>query len=192
MTHQQSASHLFPRRSRIQICRHIRAPASISTESHRFGEIIDSVFEGYRQQGQTFAKLWCHGKFHQCDTSWSLELRDVETNDVCLVLTRWKDLGPGLTPEDLRWRIQLPWGPFVSLENANILNDPRARFEIEAKNPQGHWSQNLSVDDMLARNLALLRGRRYRRIMKQQRPGRWYLQGDEDETKPSRLECVVL
>lgn len=192
MTHRQSASLLFPRQSRIQICRHIRAPASKFTESHKFSEIIDSVFKVYRQQGQSVAGLSSHGKCHHCDTAWSLELRDVEANEVCLVLPRWKDLGPGLTPEDLRWRIQLPWGPFVSLENADILNDPRARFEIEAKNPQGHWSQNLSVDDMLVRNLALLRGRRYRHIMKQQGPGRWYLQGDEDEAKRSRLECVVL
>lgn len=186
ITSRQSASHLFPRQFPMEVCRHI------GTHSSNSMEIINSVFEANRQQGQSSVALSNHGKCHECNTAWNLDLREVEVDDVCLVLTRWKDLGPGLSPEDLRWRVQLPLGPFLSLVNTDMLNDPRMRFEMHAKDSQGHWSQRLSVDDMLARNLALLRGRRYRRIMKQRRPGWWFLQDPEDEAKRRRSECVVI
>lgn len=185
ITTRRSASHLFPRRSPVKVCRHI------GTHLSNFLEIIKSVFEAHRHQGRSSVGLSDHGKCHECSTAWKLDLRDVEADDVCLVLTRWKDLGPGRSPEDSRWRIQLPGGSYVSLENADMLNDPRMRFEMHAKDSQGHWSQRLSVDDMFARNLALLQDRRYRRIMKQSEPGLWFLQGPEDEAKRWGQKCVV-
>lgn len=127
----------------------------------------------------------------ECSTSWNLHLREVEVDVVCLVLTRWKDLGPGLSPEDLRWRVQVPWGPFLSLSSTTLLNDPRMRFERHAKDPRGHWSQRLSFEDMLTRNLALLLEQRYQRVMKQWTPMWWSLYGYEEETKNFRPGCVV-
>ncbi|CEJ58531.1 hypothetical protein PMG11_07185 [Penicillium brasilianum] len=174
----QSVSHLLPRKIHIEVCRHI------GTYSSNFIEIINSLFESYRQQGHSFAGLSNNGKCHECNTAWDLDLREVEVDDVCLTLTRWKDLGPGLSPDDPRWRIHIPWGPYVSPVDTN---DPRIRFEMHAQDPQG-----LSFDDMLARNLALLQGRRYRRIMKKWGPGWWILQGHEDETKRSWSQCVVI
>ncbi|KAF3390352.1 hypothetical protein F1880_009386 [Penicillium rolfsii] len=179
ITSRQSASCLVPRKIVIEVCRHIGTHFSKSN----FREIINTVFEAYRRQGQSSAGLSNHGRCHECSTAWSLDLREVEVNNVCLTLTRWKDLGPGLSPDDPRWRNHLPLGPYVSPVD---INDPRIRFEMHANDPQG-----LSVDDMLARNLALLQGRRYRRIMKQWEPGRWILQGQEDKAKRSHSQCVV-
>lgn len=184
ITSRQNASYIFPRRLPFEVCRHIN--------NQSFVEIIKSVLEVYRQEGPGTPGLSDHGQCHECNTAWSLDLREVEVDKVCLVLTRWKDLGPGLSPEDPRWRVQLPWGPWVSLADTDMLNDPRVRFETYAEDCQGPSSQRLSVDEILARNLALLRNRRYQRTMKQWQDGRWFLQGHEDETKRSRMECVVI
>lgn len=186
MTSRRSASHLSPSQFPIEICRHI------GTRSSNFLEIINSIFEAYRQQGRSSTGLSNHGMCYECSTSWDLNLLEVESDAVCLVLTRWKDLGPGLSPEDLRWRVHLPWGTFLSLANTTLLNDARMRFETHAKDPRGHWSQRLSFEDMLARNLTLLRGRRYRRVMKRWIPGWWFLRGHEDEAKTLWSGCFLI
>lgn len=53
--------------------------------------------------------------------------------DVCLVSTRWVDLGPGLTAEDVRWRFQQQWMCGVALTHHEIVLDRRIRRAITAQ-----------------------------------------------------------
>jgi hypothetical protein len=46
------------------------------------------------------------GRCDRCDISWKLDFR-MEDFGLCLVLTRWMDLGPGRNPSDPRWSICL-------------------------------------------------------------------------------------
>ncbi|KAJ5266532.1 hypothetical protein N7478_009340 [Penicillium angulare] len=80
----------------IQICNHI------GNFTSRFYTTVNDLFQEYRHSTQRADILLREGMCDQCSTSWKLELREIEENEICLCLTRWIDLGPGLEPEDSR------------------------------------------------------------------------------------------
>ncbi|KAJ5674590.1 uncharacterized protein N7477_004524 [Penicillium maclennaniae] len=149
-----------------------------------------SLIETYcRQDQEDISRLLRQGKCDRCNTSWKLELREIEQTDICLLLTIWKDLGPGLDPEDDRWRAQQEWTCQRTLKASEMV-DPRMRFEMQSNEPGSSSSQALSEENMFLRNVSLLRDRRYRTVMTRWGPGWWYLQGKEDEVKHSH--CIVI
>lgn len=184
VTRRQNVLHLLREKEIVKVCMHI------GTLRSNFYDLIKSLIETYRRQDQDTTRLSDHGKCDQCNTSWKLELRELEEKDICLVLTRWIDLGPGLSPEDHRWRIHLDFERIRALEASDMSGDPRMRFEMNSDDPQYSSSEALSDEEMYLRNVSLLRARRYRTVMKRWGPGWWFLQGKEGEAKGSR--CIVI
>lgn len=117
--------------------------------------------------------------------SWKFELRDLGKQDICLALTRWWDLGPGLSPEDHQWKILLNFENHRRLTSAEISGSPRARFEANFVDTPDSSSGLLSDEELYLRNTSLLKAHRYRRVMiphmETWRRQSWYLQGKEPE-----------
>lgn len=182
------------RQNVLQLCREddtVRVCQHIGSYKSNFSHIIRSLIETYcRQDQENIGRLLRQGKCDRCNTSWKLELREIEQKDICLLLTEWKDLGPGLDPEDNRWRTQQDWPCQRTLKASEIVDDPRMRFEMQSNEPGSSSSQALSDENMFLRNVSLLRAQRYRTVMTRWGPGWWYLQGEEDEVKHS--QCIVI
>lgn len=65
-------------------------------------DVVHGLINKYRSD--TTKNPRDQGICDKCNTSWQIEIRTMGQKDVCLVFTRWLDLGPGLSPEDDRWR----------------------------------------------------------------------------------------
>lgn len=181
----QSVLQLYQDDDTVRVCGHI------GTFKSNFSYIIRSLIEKYcRKDQEDIGRLLRQGKCDRCNTSWRLELREIEQKDICLLLTQWKDLGPGLDPEDDRWRAQQDWTRPRTVKASEMLDDPRMRFEMQSNETGSTSSQALSEENMFLRNVSLLRAQRYRTVMTQWGPGWWYLQGEEDTVKHS--QCIVI
>lgn len=181
----QNVRQLCQKEDTVRICEHIGSYKS------NFSDIVGSLMDTYCRQDQDDTnRLLRQGKCDRCNTAWKLELREIEQEDICLFLTQWKDLGPGLDPDDDRWRTQSDWLRPRSLKASDMVDDPRMRFEMQS-NPSGSGSFHaLSEEDMFLRNVSLLRARRFRSIMTPWGPGWWYLRGKEKEVH--RSQCIVI
>ncbi|KAJ5413987.1 hypothetical protein N7509_000614 [Penicillium cosmopolitanum] len=117
-----------------------------------------------------------------------MEIREIDDRkEVCLLLTQWRDLGPGLDPEDDLWRSQADRVLPITLKASDMVEDPRMRFEEQFDGAGSNSSQFLSEEQMFGRNLSFLRGQRYRAVMR--RCGDWwYLQ---EEPKVKKSQCIV-
>lgn len=161
-----------------RVCIHDRTPAS------KPRHLIRSLINKYHEQGYgAKGVLTNSGECNKCPMSWKFELRDLEKQKICLALTRWWDLGPGLSPEDHQWKT-LNFKNGRSLTSAEISGSPRARFEANFVGTTDSSPGFLSDEELYLRNTSLLQAQRYRKVMIPHM-GRWrkswYLQGKEPE-----------
>ncbi|KAJ5697745.1 hypothetical protein N7488_011429 [Penicillium malachiteum] len=143
VVNRQDVQTIFDQKDMVQICNH---RMTFSADSP---DIYKSCLRSQKDEADgEMSQLCTQGKCDRCNTSWKLELREIEKQDVCLLLTRWKDLGPGLNPEDDHWRIEQFWAFEKTLEPSERVGDPRERFErlSECDSPQ-----LLSQEDMFQR-----------------------------------------
>lgn len=128
------------------------------------------------------------GSCDKCNISWQLKIRTLDENHASITLTLWMDLGPGLSVEDPQWKYRLDNVP-VSLSAKHEIVDSRLRFERDSI--QARSSNALSEDKMYYRNVSLLEGKTYQRVMTHAHCGTYILHGQaEAKTSPSR--CIVL
>ncbi|CAG8393582.1 unnamed protein product [Penicillium salamii] len=122
-------------------------------------KLINPFLPAYKQVP---SPIRLEGTCEKCNTDFLLQLQEFDGHSAFIV-TRWMNLGRGLTPEDPLWTIQslqsrsasdLRWhrlGP--ELEDMNW--SPRRSYESAS----GDWVQ----ETLLSRNLSSLKGKRYRR-----------------------------
>ncbi|KAJ5740151.1 hypothetical protein N7493_000023 [Penicillium malachiteum] len=194
----QEVQNIFIEKDIVWVCTHLanypaESPDFIKSSLKNcysdFSETIISLIQTYCEQDGTpdsDTHFDRQGKCGKCNTSWKLELRGIETQDVCLLLMRWKDLGPGLDPEDNRWRSKQEWAQPKTLKPSEMVGDPRLRFERPSDCSS---SQPMSQEDMFQRNLSLLRGKRYQTVMRKSWGPWYYLHGKEREVNHSR--CII-
>ncbi|KAJ5732696.1 hypothetical protein N7493_004177 [Penicillium malachiteum] len=158
----------------IRICWHVR---SGSTE---IDDLVRMMVQRFRN-GKRGSSLVEQNRCSQCNTSWKIQVREVEVEarqkSVCLVITRWIDLGSGKSPEDPRWR------SFIesrnTLSNGHIVSDPRVRFEKDSVQALGREIV-LSEEAIFWKNVGLFSGDRYRHVMVQLDASRWCLSANGD------------
>lgn len=150
----QNGPVLLPERSIVWICGHI------GTYQSDFSDLVKAHIDAYSSGA---AKAPDFGRCRKCNTAYHLELRELGTHDLGLIITRWIDLGPCLTPKDPRWRSHLLTGSHLEVDAQDLVADPRLRFE------QGLVDQRsknaLSDEELFLRNLSFLEDRRYKAIL---------------------------
>lgn len=150
----QNASMLLPDRSLVWICGHI------GTYQSDFSNTVKAHIDGYCS-GNPREADW--GRCRKCNTAYHLELRELGTHDLGLIITRWIDLGPCLTPEDPRWRSHLLTENHLEVDAADLVADPRLRFENGLVDER---SKNaLSDEELFLRNLSFLEDRRWKAVV---------------------------
>lgn len=136
---------LFPTRPKL-----IRYAASLQTHI-KF--ILDAEYSSKQISGpRVFHLRWMH-------TDYEVELFVNPSNGlITAVMTRWINLGAGLSPDDPRWRINAgcKWGESDlrtrGLGYGHIIPSPRRTFEALT---------DTSLGDLTARNLSYLENQRY-------------------------------
>ncbi|KAJ5106576.1 hypothetical protein N7456_003251 [Penicillium angulare] len=98
----------------------------------------------------------------QCSTDSLIEVRKWNST-LMLVITRWFDLGPGLSPGDEQWisHVGSLEGERENLDRQDFVDVPQARWE------RAYGKKSMSMDELLARNLSYLKDERYKKAMGQ-------------------------
>lgn len=114
-------------------------------------------------------------KCRRCNTDFQVDITSIFC-DLVLVVTRWFNLGPGLTPNDPQWSRH-------SAEAWCVFNDPdlpdreyTAVEEFDVRSFFENASQR-SFEDLRSYNLALFRNKHYKRVMRKAPAPRefWYM-----------------
>ncbi|KAJ5248478.1 hypothetical protein N7524_012438 [Penicillium chrysogenum] len=95
-----------------------------------------------------------------CNTDWEIELfENRPSGHVTMVMTRYIDLGPGLSLDDPRWGVHAwtEWEESVcKLDSKYMISSPRHTFEALT---------DTSLEDLTSRNLSYLENERYQTVM---------------------------
>lgn len=94
----------------------------------------------------------------KCNADFQINFRTIDS-DLVLVVTRWVDLGPGLSPDDRRWSVH-SWDSLYQeqepLDACDMEISPRAAFEKKALR---------NVEELQSYNLHCLEKQRYKKFM---------------------------
>lgn len=170
----QDVSALSPEKDLVGFCRHADLP---STSDH-----VRRHVSAYQSGSPEAAE---YGKCIECITAWRIEVRDFGAQEVSLIMTRWIDLGPGLIPQDPRWRSHIKVGLWDGTAEDNAAS-PRLRFETGLADGERN---NLSDEGLYSHNASLLKGRKYMDVMERIPGGGWRMR---PSTPRRRSGCVVL
>ncbi|KAJ6084010.1 hypothetical protein N7486_010810 [Penicillium sp. IBT 16267x] len=172
----------------IRICWHISTAGSGSEGNFGIGNTVRDLVKQY-QRGERVTNLIAQGRCEQCNTAWKVQIREIEPREVCLVLTRWVNLGSGLNPEDVLWRSLVESRQFLSAKMRGA--DPRVQFERDSV--QARSGSALSEEALFWRNTELLQGGRYRDSMSNMDGQRWFINsGVEAEVEAKATSrCVI-
>ncbi|CAG8340841.1 unnamed protein product [Penicillium salamii] len=176
----QNASWMWSDRALMNICKHI------STFDTSLCEILSSQIKRYCSTTSISVPVE-QGRCDKCNTSWQLEIRDLDESRASIALTRWMDLGPGLSIEDVDWK----YCHLCSLSSPpeRTLVDSRLRFERDSI--QAGLPGALSEEGMYRRNVAFLRDKAYRKMMTYVGDGIFTLHG-EPKAKTGSSQCIIL
>lgn len=112
----------------------------------------------------------------KCNTDSHIELRPFGSK-IAAIMTRWVNLGPGLTEEDLSWTAHVRLTSSYrgrldkdGLESLPATHSPRSCFETTSRQ---------SFEDLQSRNLSYLANQQYRHFMAFIRPNLWHISYEE-------------
>lgn len=131
-------------------------------------------------QGVSFSQL--DGNCDKCNTDFLLEIRDY-CGHLALIITRWINLGTGLSHDDWFWKIRSResyYGDGLAREQ-DMTWSPRVSYE----NLSGDWPR----EALLSRNLSYFKNESYKRVMETTiwAPDSWFLQSPESRTENRRF-----
>ncbi|KAJ5892522.1 hypothetical protein N7504_009213 [Penicillium tannophilum] len=155
----------------IRICLHISTAGSGDLFIwNRVSELVKQYHCGERGK-----YLTAQGRCPRCNTAWKAQVREIEPNDVSLVITRWMSLGAGLDPEDPMWRSFIESKHYLPFDT--VAADPRVLFEMDSV--QARSGSALSEEALFLRNSELLRAGNYRESMSELDGQRWIMTPEE-------------
>lgn len=176
----QHASWIWPDRTLIYICKHT------NTFNTSLRNILASQIKRFCSTTSTSVPAE-QGSCNRCNTCWQMEIRDLDDTRASITLTRWIDLGPGLSTDDVDWKYRMYC--VLSSPPKRKLKDSRLRFERDSI--QAGLPGALSEEEMYWRNVDLLTGKKYRKLMTYVGHGIYILHG-KPEAKTSSSECIIL
>lgn len=139
-------------------------PGVLSICAHKLynhlAKLVDPMVESYHKGHNPEPTT---GTCEQCNTDFQINIRPCG-NDSAVVITRWIDLGSGISPDDFQWKVHsellLSSGCIEYVVKGDPKpGSPRTRFEA--------GSEDHSVKALLERNFSYLEGHRYKQVMGQ-------------------------
>ena len=132
----------------------------------KHAKLLDTVVKAYingeKAPNSTFS---CD----KCNTDCRIEVCEYGS-DLALVLTTWINLGPGLTPDDPRWKVHCDYcePSKLTLDPNDRKDSPRVCFENASPR---------SLEALRSCNLSYLKDQQYEKVMRRIYLGRrvWYL-----------------
>ena len=106
-------------------------------------------------------------KCRQCNTDFQIEIRTLGEEGLALVITKWLDLGSGLTPTDIKWSYYRSGDRSPTIDASVVPGDVRLLFEDET---------GLSQNSLSSQNASYLSKDRFMKVMDNQYPEVWTLQ----------------
>ncbi|KAJ5819621.1 hypothetical protein N7474_005212 [Penicillium riverlandense] len=143
---------------------------------HRFLNVLKAHIESYCSSGRASTRPADYGRCPTCNTSYKLELRELDQANICLVVTRWLDLGPGLNPNDVQWKTHVDYSRGMDGDTPDLI-DSRQRFEDDSMQAADSFSEEAAY----RRNVSLLQNQEYRRVMTPITTQRWIMRSREKQ-----------
>ncbi|KAI4127532.1 MAG: hypothetical protein LQ347_004563 [Umbilicaria vellea] len=144
----------------VTICDHI------TTHSSEISQLGESELKPRRTESEYRAGPDV-SKCRFCNTDFQVEIKDFGDEGLALVVTKWLDLGSGLTPMDTRWRVHLGRDRDAEIGALGEAGIVRLRFESE---------RGLTQDALSCQNASYLRQKRFMNAMDRWNDCTWFLQ----------------
>ena len=162
----------------VWVCRHL--VASNDELLHLIGSSLDEyITRAEKPQRPNF--LNCRS----CKFVFQLEVLDTVSDGLAVVITKWLDLGSGLTPMDPKWR---------GLAGAFQVGHQESRQAGEAEQCMMDFEkeEELVQQALTARNASYLIDQRYKNTISKRFCGVWILQADQRMHSYDRLVILFL
>ena len=144
----------------VWVCQHF-----VAEEDEMF-QLIESNLDEYRTKSKRPREPKRH-RCRRCKFVFQLEVLDTGSDGLAIVITKWLDLGSGLTPMDPKWRVLT--ARFPDRENGNDHASEAERCRLGFEKEEGPTQQAITL-----RNASCLRGQRYKGTMQKCFCGEWF------------------
>ena len=176
--HTRDQDLAFERSQRVSVCPHLMA---------KYGEIaqlIGSSLDEYskraqKPQGPNLRRC------RSCKFSYQLQVLDTVSDGLAIVITKWLDLGSGLTPMDPKWRGFAAAFQVGHQESEQAGEAEKCMMDFEKE--EGMVQQALTT-----RNASYLIDQRYKDTISDRYCGAWILQAGQRMHLYHRLETLFL
>ena len=160
------------------VCRHLVA------KKGELSRLIESSLDEYSTRSEKPREAGQH-MCHYCNVVFQLQVLDTVSDGLAIVITKWLDLGPGLTPMDPKWSILADrfHGGDQEQEQARQAENCRTDFEKE---------EGMTQQAHTLRNLSYLNDRRYKGTKWKRCCGDWILQADQHMHLPHWSVILLL
>lgn len=144
----------------VMVCDHV------TTRSAEISRLIESKLK--RHHTESVCRLDSEVlKCRYCNIDFQVQIKEVGNEGTALVITKWLDLGPGLTPMDTTWRVHLARDRDAEIGKSRKAGAIRLRFESEP---------GLSQNSLSHQNASYLIEKRFKGAMDHWYDRTWILQ----------------
>lgn len=134
-------------------------------------QLIESSLDEYSTRSERPRGPKCH-RCRRCNFVFQLEVSDTVNDGLAIVVTKWLDLGSGLTPMDPKWRILASAFQNGDNRNEQVREAEQCRRDFEKQEAMMQQAVTL-------RNASYLNDQRYKDTMSKWSCGVWILQAGQ-------------
>ena len=160
------------------VCRHLVA------EKGELSRMIESSLDEYSTRLEKPREAGQH-VCHHCNVVFQLQVLKTVRDGLAIVITKWLDLGSGLTPMDPKWRILADRVRDGDQEQEQASQAKNCRMDFEKE--EGMMQQALTL-----RNASYLNDQWYKGRMWKLCCGDWILQADQHMRLPHWSDMLLL
>ena len=174
--HTRDQDLALERSKSVSVCRHLMA------DDGEIAQLIESSLDEYSKRAQKPQGADLR-RCRYCKFSYQLQVLDTVSDGLAVVITKWLDLGSGLTPTDPKWR---------GLAAAIQVSDQESEQAGEAEKCMMDFEkeEGLVQQALTTRNASYLIDQRYKDTMSKYYGGVWILQAGQRMDFYHRLEIL--
>ena len=161
----ESARLALERSKCVWVCHHL-----VANEGGMF-QLMESSLDEYRTRSERPREPKRH-RCRRCEFVFQLEVLDTVSDGLAIVITKWLDLGSGLTTMDPKWRVLT--AAIIDGDNGNEQASEAARCRLDFEKEEGMMQQAITL-----RNASYLSDQRYEDTISKRFCGEWTLQAGQ-------------